>query len=302
MDRATEMAVLVASIEHGGFTAAAERLGLTPSAVSKAVTRLERRLGTKLLARTTRRIALTTEGQTYFDAAKRILADLDDVESTLMARQAEVSGRVRINVGVAFAVYQLAPVLTEFRRRHPDVQLELSISDHIVDVIGSGIDVAIRTGPIGDDRLVGRRFADIRRVICASPDYLAEYGMPRAPEDLTRHTCINVTTVRHFSLWPFRTKAGVVTIDTAGAAMVDNAIGCLALGIAGFGIVRLGDLLLKEAIENGQLVPILTEHHVAETVPLQLVFPPGRQRVPRVAAFLDFIAERFRDSPWQVAI
>lgn len=299
MDRAAEMSVLVASVEAGGFTAAAERLGLTPSAVSKAVTRLEARLGVRLLERTTRRLDLTGEGRAYVEAARRILNEIDDLDAEVMARRTEAKGVVRVNAGVAFAIFQLAGALPELRRRHPDITVELAISDHVVDVIASGTDIAIRTGPVADERLVGRKFAEAHRVIAASPAYLARHGTPRAPDDLARHTCINLTAVRHLSLWPFRTKDGVRTRDTSGAVMVDNAIGALELARAGFGIVRLGDIVLKRALETGELVPILTDVHVSEAVPLHLCYPPGRQRLPRVRAVLDFLEATFRDSPWK---
>jgi DNA-binding transcriptional LysR family regulator len=302
MDRAGAMELVVAVVESGGFTAAGQRLGLTPSAVSKAVTRLEARLGVRLFERTTRRLALTQEGASYVEAARRILAEIDGVEQAVTASRTEARGLVRVNASVAFAVHHLAAALPAFRARWPEVAVDLTVSDARVDPVLAHVDVTIRTGPVGDDRLVGRKFAETNRIIAASPAYLAAHGAPTAPDDLARHACINLTSSRDLALWAFRTPEGVRTIDTTGSILVDNAVTSLALGLAGIGVVRLGDIILGEAIREGRMIPLLVDRHVAAPAPLHLVFLPGRQRLPRVRAFLDFVSETFGASPWRLAL
>jgi len=300
MDRATEMAIVVEVLDKGSFTGAADALGLTPSAVSKAVTRLEARLGVRLLERTTRRVAVTPEGATYAESARRILAEIDQAETAIMEGRGQPSGRLRVNSGTAFLVHQLAGVLPDFLERYPDIRLDLTVSDKIVDLIAEGMDIAIRTGAVGDDRLAARRFAEIRRVICASPAYLERHGIPRTPDDLARHSCINMVSNMQLSLWPFQVEGQTKVIETRGSVNVDNAESVLALGLAGLGIIRLANLVVADAVRAGRLVPLLTDIHVADPVPISLVFPPGRQRLPRVRAFIDFVVEHFKTSPWQI--
>jgi DNA-binding transcriptional LysR family regulator len=293
----SDMAIFVAILEHEGFTAAARTLGLSPSALSKAVTRLEQRLGVRLLERTTRRLAPTPEGAAYADASRRILSDIDETEAALMEGRGHPQGRLRVNASIAFVVHQLAAALPDFCASYPDIRLDFSISDQIIDVVGEGVDVAIRAGAVGDERLGARRFAEIRRVICASPAYLARNGEPRTPQDLPRHSCVNVSSSPHLSLWPFR--QGEV-IETRGPHNVDNAEGVLALGLAGLGVIRLADLVVASAVRDGRLVPILTDFHYSEPAPLSLVFPALRQRLPRVRVFIDFVVDRFKSSPWRI--
>ncbi|HEV2605718.1 MAG TPA: LysR substrate-binding domain-containing protein [Microvirga sp.] len=294
------MAVLVAAVDQGGFAAAADSLGLTASGVSKTVSRLETRLGVRLLERTTRRIAPTPEGAQYIETARRILADIEEAEAALVEGRGRPQGRLRVNSGVAFAVHQLAPALGTFSIRYPDVQLDLQVTDRIVDLAAEGADLAIRTGAVSDERLVARGFGEIRRVICASPNYLESRGTPRGPADLQGHACINMLSSPHLSLWPFRGDGGVHLVETRGPLNVDNAEAALALGLAGQGLIRLGDFVVANAVRDGRLVAVLKECHHVEPVPISLVFPPGRQRLPRMRVFLDFIMERFHASPWRL--
>jgi DNA-binding transcriptional LysR family regulator len=300
MDKARDLEILVASVDRGGFTGAAEALGLTPSAVSKAMTRLEARLGVRLLERTTRRVIPTREGASLVEEGRRILAAIEDAEAAVVEGRGAPRGLVRVASSVAFAIEHLAPALPDFRARHPEVDIDLGVSDRVVDIIGDGFDVGIRTGPPQDDRLVARRFAEIRRVICGAPDYLARHGTPRSPDDLARHVCINISTAPHLSLWPFRGPSGPRLVETRGRVVVDDANAILALGLAGLGLFRLGDFITARAIRSGALVPVLVDQHVSEPVPLHLVHPPGRQRLPKVRVFLDFVAERFGSNAWRV--
>ena len=297
MDRAAEMEILVAAIDRGGLTAAAERLSLTPSAVSKAITRLERRLGVKLLERTTRRIVPTAEGQAFCEAARRIIGAIDEAEAGIMASRGSPRGTLRVTTGVAFGTHLLAPVLSAFTDRYPDVTVELGITDRRVDLIAANLDVGIRTGPISDDRLIGRRFAEVRRVIVASPAYLARRGRPVHPDDLARHVCIVPSNAPGLSLWPFVIDGGIRQCDVRGTVTVDDAASIHALALGGLGIARVADTIVRDSIATGRLVTLFDTDHAAEPVPMHLVFPPGRHRLPKVRAFLDFIMAEFGAPP-----
>lgn len=285
-----EIGLFVQVVERGSFAAAAADSGLTPSALSKAMTRLEDRLGVRLLERTTRRLALTAEGELLLTRGRDILAAVEAAEADVTAARGKPRGRLRVSVGSAFAKHRLTRLIAEFHDRFPDVKLELSITDRRVDVIAEQIDVAIRTGPLTDSSLVTRRIGESRRIICASPAYLARRGTPATPADLQQHDCLVVIGLATLAEWPMRVDDTVKRVVVQGAIASDSADLVLDLAIAGLGIIRLADFVLEEALTSGRLVPLLTEHHADEPVPVSVLMPPGRQALPRVRAFVDFIA------------
>ncbi len=295
------MAVFVRAVERGGFSPAARELGLTPSAVSKLVTRMEARLGVRLLHRTTRRLALTPEGEAFFHRAQRILADIEEAENEVARFRARPRGRLRVNVGTAFGAHQLVPALPAFLARYPEIEVELILTDRVVDLVEEGADVGLRTGQLADSSLVSRKICDLERVICASPEYLARRGRPRVPQDLLRHNCLLMAGAPQFHRWPFRFPEGVRNVEVSGNVSANNAETLVQLATMGLGIIRLVDVTVGEAIARGALEPVLADVHHAEAIPLQAVLPPGRHRSPRVAAFVDFLVERFAGAPWRQA-
>lgn len=295
----TDMAAFVRAVEHGGFSAAARDLGLTPSAVSKLVTRLEARLGVRLLNRTTRRIALTPEGEAYFHRSRRILADIEEAEDEAASFRVRPRGMLRLNVGTVFGMHQLAPALPGFLERYPEMQVELTVTDRVVDLIEEGADLGIRTGTLADSSLVARRICDLERVICAAPGYLAKHGTPAKPGDLRGHNCLRLASLPSLWRWPFDTKEGLETVEVKGNVLADDAETLLHLALAGAGIVRLVDVVVGDAIRDGRLVPVLAKSHHVEPVPLHAVHPQGRHRSPKVAAMVDFLVERFAHAPWR---
>ena len=300
MSEISDLRTFVRVIERGGFAAASHGLGITPSAVSKLVTRLEDRLGVRLLHRTTRRVALTPEGETYHVRARDILAAIDDAEAEVSQAGRQPRGRLRVNCVPAFALHQLMPALPDFVARYPAVQLDFSITDRIVDLLAENADVGIRTGSIGDPSLVSRKIADVRRGLFASPAYLAHRGEPRTPDQLREHECIGLNLTPLTNRWPFHDGGQLRVIDITSHILVDGSEAALRLAIAGGGIVRLADLVVADAIREGHLRPVLTDSHVAEPVPLAAVYPQGRHRMPKVRAFLDFLVARFSHAPWRV--
>lgn len=296
---ATEMEGFVRAVELGGFSAAGRDLGLTPSALSKLVSRLEARLGVRLLNRTTRALTLTAEGESYFTRSQRILADIRDAEAEAVRSRDRPRGLLRMNVGVAFGLHQLARATPLFLERYPEIQLELIVTDRMVDLFKETADLALRTGPLPDSSLIARKICDLQRVICASPTYLARHGIPMTPDDLRDHNCIAINASNKLNQWPFRTAKGRRILPVSGNVIANNAETVLQLGLAGVGIVCLGDNIVGDEIRRGNLIPILTATHWVEPLPLHAVYPQGRHRSPKVGAMLDFLVEQFAGAPWR---
>ena len=293
-----EMLALVRVVELGSFAAAAGALKLTPSGVSKLVSRLEQRLGVRLLHRTTRRLALTTEGELYFSRVRQILADIDEVEAEVARLRAVPKGHLHINISTGLAVHQLAPAVPEFLARYPEIQLQLSVTDRVVDLVSEHADVTIRTGPIVDTSMTALKIAEYDRTICASPSYLKAHGTPLDPADLANHRCIafSVPTARR---WSFKARNGIVHAEITPTVTTDSSDTVLRLALDGAGIVRLGDIMVSEPIRRGLLVPLLTDAHRPEPIVISAVYFAGRHRLPKVRVFLDFLVERFGHAPWR---
>jgi DNA-binding transcriptional LysR family regulator len=280
------------------FSAAAQDLGLTPSAVSKLITRLEDRLGARLLHRTTRRLSLTSEGEHYFARARKILADITEADAEVARSQAAPSGRLRINTSIAFATYQLAPSLPDFMARYPGIAVELSVTDRVVDLVEDDADVTIRAGRIPDTTLSARQIGAFQRVICASPQYLERHGTPHVPLDLSSHACISLAAADTMR-WPFRSPKGIEQVQIIPRLTSDNGDVALRLALSGAGIVRLAELLVGEPIRRAELVPVLTDVHHAEPIALTAIYLAGKHRLPKVRVFLDFLVKKFSHAPWR---
>ena len=285
--------------ERGSFAAAAEDVGLSPSAVSKLMTRLEERLGTRLITRTTRRLALTPEGQTYLQRAREILSAIDAAESEVASSRTSPRGLLRVLVPPIVAVDYLAPVLPLFLVRHPRIAFDFIITNRAVDLIGENVDVALRTGDLCDSSLVARKITDLTRIICASPRYLARHGRPRVPFELALHPCLTISHIPDSSLWRFRVNGQIIPVRVKGPVSADSADVLVRLAIAGVGIVCLGEIAVARPIQEGLLEPLLEETHEPQRYPLWAVTTPGRQRAVKVKAFLDFLIERFARAPWR---
>lgn len=299
MDPATEMRVFVRVVERGSFSAAAEDLAMTPSAVSKLITRLEDRLGIRLLHRTTRRLALTPEGEIYQLRAQEILAAIDEAEAEVARLGTTPRGRLRVNTGTAFALHELVAALPDFIARYPEIELDLSVTDRIVDLLAENADVAIRTGLVTDPSLVVRKIADAERGIFAAPSYLDRRGVPATPADLAHYDAIVVSSVPAVNRWPFRDGDGVRIVEVNNKIVVDDAEVALRLAIAGAGILRVSDMLVGEAVRRGLLVPLFGGISVSEPLPVSAVYPQGRHRMAKVRAFVDFVVDRFKNAPWR---
>jgi len=286
----------VRAIELGAFAGAAKDLGLTPGAVSKLITRLEGRLGIRLVNRTTRKLSLTPEGEIYFQEGRRLIDGVDRLEDEVAAAAGRPRGLVRVNAGFGFGHQKLVPALPDFCDRYPDVKINLSLSDRMVDLHAEQIDIAIRhTGAQADSGLVARKIVATDRVICASPFYLDHFGTPETPADLAGHRVVISSLPHHGHRWPFRNAAGdVEDVEVkAGPVITDNIECAIRLALAGVGMIRVNEMFVADAIADGRLVPLLADSHQADRLTTFAVFPAGAQKVPRVRAFVDFLVERF---------
>ena len=300
IDHASEMAAFVRVVDAKGFSAAAPALGLTPSAVSKLVTRLEARLGVRLLQRTTRALSLTADGEAFYAAARRIVDEIAALETEISDQRETPHGLLRVTTSLAFSTHQLAPRIGEFLARHPAIQLELMPTDRVVDMIEESVDVAIRIGRLPDSSFMARKIGEDVRLVCAAPEYLSTHPGPRRPEDLSRHNCIVSRDRPYLNRWPFRIDGEVREIEVGGRLAVTEGEAQMRLALHGLGIVRLTRLTVADAIKRGELVALLQDYSAEEPVPIHAVYPHRKHLASKVTAFVEFILEKFTPPPWEI--
>lgn len=295
MERSGEMEVFVRVVREGGFSAAARSLDLTPSAVSKLIARLEARLGARLMIRTTRAVALTDEGRTYLAAAERVLQELNAADQAVAG--GTIRGRLAVNASLPFGTRIVAPAIPAFLARHPDLLIDLSFTDDIVNLVAQKADVAFRVGTLPDSALVARKLGQSRRVVCAAPDYLARKGTPLSPHELQHHDCLTFNFRRSREGWPFREKKHDVEIAVTGSLQVNNGETMRQMVLAGAGIARLGLWHVARDIERGTLVPLLEKFNPGDLELINAVYVGGGPIPRRVRAFIDFMVETVAESP-----
>jgi DNA-binding transcriptional LysR family regulator len=294
-NRTGEMLVFVRVVEAGSFSEAARLLFMTPSTVSKLVARLESRLGVRLVERSTRRLSLTAEGQFYYERSQALLAELDDVEQQLAQGGRQTGGIVRVSASVSFGTRAIEPLLPAFWEAYPNIVVDLSLSDEIVDLYLDRTDVAFRIGELRDSNLVARKVGVARRKIVGSPAYLARHGVPRAAADLAHHNCLGFNFRRSTPVWPLREGGRIMDRMIHGSLMANNGETVGRMALAGVGLGRLGDYHVREYIASGALVEVLADSEIADSEDIHALYP-GTQRMPqRVRAFLDFIVPRLQD-------
>ncbi|MBK5479291.1 LysR family transcriptional regulator [Pseudomonas fluorescens] len=286
--RSDELQIFVSVIECGSISAAAEQVGQTPSAVSRTLSRLEAKLDTTLINRTTRRMDLTEEGKYFFEQAKVILAQMEELEERLSSRQKNPAGRLRINAAVPFMLHGIVPYIDEFRRLYPDIQLELNSDDLIIDLLEQSTDIAIRIGVLADSTLHARALGWSPLHILASPEYLKQHGAPATVAELADHTLLGFTQTETLNHWPLRHVEGDRWLIQPGiAASSGETLRHLAL--AGQGICCLSNFMTLEDISAGRLVPVLEAFNTGYRQPIHAVFYRNSQLALRIQCFLDFI-------------
>ena len=298
-DRLLEMRVFKAVVEAGGFSAAARVLGVSQPFVSRTINALENRLGVHLLHRSTRDSRLSTEGERFLALCRTTLEQLDEAEAQIASSRSEPSGDLRVSAPLAFGMDQVVPLLPRFVRAHPKVNLRLSLSDSLVNLIEENIDVAIRMGRLQDSTLIGRKLCDLQRVVVASPQYLAEHGAPDSPDQLQHHNCLMWHGGQeHLNRWPFVIESQRREVAVRGNIGSDNGLTLFQLCVAGVGIMRCAEHLAVPAIRSNALVPLLTHYQGSDDLAITAVHLQDRQRLQRVRAFVDFLVESFRTPPW----
>jgi DNA-binding transcriptional LysR family regulator len=294
VNRFAEMEVFVRAVELGGFSAAARALGMTPSAVSKLVGRLEARLGVRLLNRSTRKLQLTPEGSAFHDRSVRLLADLAEAERGTAANDTP-RGRLSVNANVPFGEAALLPLVPAFLERYPEIALDIVLTDEVIDLIEHRTDVAVRAGPLKSSSLVARKLGATRKAILASPAYLAKRGVPRTPADLASHNCLGFNRTRTLNGWPLLDGGKLVTIPAVGNTQVSDGASLQRLAVAGVGLARLAVFHARDDIDAGRLVPVLEDCNPGDLEEIHAVFLGHGGWLPaRVRAFLDFLVEHVR--------
>ncbi|HEY9233626.1 MULTISPECIES: LysR family transcriptional regulator [Phenylobacterium] len=301
INRSTEMEVFVRVVETGGLSAAARALRLTPSAVSKLMTRLEARLGARLLNRSTRKLQLTPEGAGFYARSVQVLADIEEAEREVLAGAAP-RGRVRVNSVVDLGRNLLLPLVPGFLAQHPDVTLDIVLTDQVVDLLEERADIAVRVGPLRSSNLTARKLGESRTIVVASPDYLARRGTPTRLEDLAGHHQMDFTFARSVRNWPFRNADGeIVYLPGVGGVQVSDGESLRRLAVEGAGLARLSVFSAAADLEAGRLVPVLEEFHPGDKLEVHAVFLGQGGRLPaRVRAVIDYLAANLRLPTWPV--
>lgn len=279
----------------GGFNRAARRLGLSKSVVSRRITRLEADLGARLLNRTRQGVSPTEAGLALMEHGERVLDGLEEAREAVARQTGTAVGRLRLSVPLSFGVRHVAPLLAEVARRHPRLELDVSYSDRLVDVIDERLDMAIRIGVLRDSSLVARRLADVRTVLVASPDYLKRHGRPQSPDDLAGHDCL-IYTGRSDPDWYFQVDRHWVAVRPEGRLRSDSGDAIIQWATAGLGIAQSPAFLIGDAIDKGALEPLLLDYPTPE-YGIYVVRPPGPHVPGKVRLLIDALVDHFSGEP-----
>ncbi|MCS3511081.1 DNA-binding transcriptional LysR family regulator [Pseudomonas grimontii] len=285
-------------VDKGTFVGAADALEMSKAAISRYVSALEERLGARLLHRTTRKLSLTEEGRQFYHQAREVLALMDQAEEAVSSAAPEPSGVLRVNAPVSFGVLHLAPLWGAFMSAHPNVELDISLNDRLVDLVDEGFDAAIRIARMENSSLVGRRLAGTRMCLCASPDYLASHPPLRTLTDLAEHGVIAYTNFATGNEWLFDGPDGRVSVRTRSSVRCNNGDTCRSIALAGGGIALQPSFMVGEDLRTGTLVEILPEYRSIE-LGIYVVYPTRKHLASKVRALISFLTERFAHPEWE---
>ncbi|MFA5683663.1 MAG: LysR family transcriptional regulator [Lysobacteraceae bacterium] len=294
MDRITSMRVFVRAASDGSLSAAARHLGMSPAMATKHVNALEARLGVKLFHRSTRRLTLTEAGSDYLDACLRILPEIDEAEAAAASQRVKASGLLRMNVPLSFGRCFVAPLMPEFCRRHPEVAVELGLSDAELDIIAGSWDLAIRIGRLDDSPLQARRLGDSEMKVCAAPAYLDQRGVPRRVAELVQHNCLGYTLSRTQGRqhWAFGVD-GEVRVPVSGNLMANNGDALLAAALHGQGIIYQPQFIVADALASGELLALDLDKPPVALGGIHVLYPPDRRPPAKVRVMIDYLVEAF---------
>jgi len=291
------LAIFVKVAERRSFVRAASDLGITQSGVSNAISRLEQQLGTRLLARTTRRVSLTEQGAAYFERCRQALGELEEAELVLKDSQLEPSGNLRIDMPVSFGRLKVVPLLGPFQARYPHIKLRVTFPDRYIDLIEEGVDVCMRLGPLHDSSLIARRLSGTGFKVVGSPRYFAKFGKPKRIENLGDHNCLAFTfrETRLARAWRFMQEGVEKSLTPKGNMSFSDGAAVCDAACAGYGLAQLQDYFADPAVAQGKLVSVL-DRFKPKIEPVWLVYPQTRHLTPTVRVFVDFMAAQFRSS------
>lgn len=295
MDQLSAMRAFVRVVQTGSFSAAGRDMKTTQTTISKKVAALEKKLGVKLLTRSSRDHALTPTGSEYFDQCVAILGELDEAEARARSEVASPRGVIRIAAPVAFGRLVIAPLIAEFFTLYPEIKVDLSLNDRHVDLISEGVDVAIRARTLDDSSLVARHLFDNPMMLLASPDYLAQHGVPKKPEDLKEHNCLVFSMLKSINVWRFKQDGQEFSVPVTGNFQSDNGDVLLEVALTGVGLVQLPNWMVNEHVKAGKLVQVM-EDYSGQTLPFNAIYPQNRFIPLKVRCFIDFIKQELSEN------
>lgn len=297
MDRFQEMSVFAAVVDAGSFVGAAQALEMSKPAVSRHVAELEARLGVRLLHRTTRRLSLTEEGEVFHARCRELLDGLDEAEAEITSRTGKAAGQLKVSAPVSFGLLHLAPLWAGFMSRHPDVVLDVTLSDRMVDLVEEGFDAAIRIARLPSSSLVSRRLSSTRLVLCASPRYLKTHGTPRHPSDLAKHTVLAYSLLSSGESWEFDGPDGHVAVKVQPRMRTNSGDTCRAVALQHLGIIIQPSFLVAEELRSGALVEVMPRWRSLE-FGIYAVYPSRKHVPPKVRLLIDYLVSALKKKSW----
>ncbi len=300
MDSFARMRIFTRVVEAGSFSAAGRQLGLAPSSVSRQIAELEDGLRVRLFHRSTRKLTLTEAGETYFERARQIMSAVEEANLAVTQGRAAPSGVLRMTVPASVARLHIAPAVAAFQAQYPAVKVAMSVTDRMVDIVGEGLDIAVRVGRLEDSSLIARKVGEGRRLVCAGPSYLKRSGRPQRPDELSDHACLTFRTHPGTNLWRFGNGKAAIEVRATGPFFTDDGETLVAAACAGLGLILVPEWLVGGEISRGRLVEVLANYSPdPATTPIYAVYPAGPYTAPKVRAFVDFLAGRFsRNYDW----
>ncbi len=296
VDKLNAMAIFVRVVERGSFSAVARELQTSQPTVSKVLRALESELGGKLIARSTRQLSLTDEGQRYYNECRNILAAVETAELSFQSGRESIAGHLRIGSSVSFGRLQIAPRLAQFLRQHPGLDIDLQLNDQNQDLISEGLDVTFRIGELNDSSLIARHIGFTHRVTVAAPAYLQQHGRPQAPQDLSAHNCLQFNLLNSQNLWVYEKAGRRHEVRIKGNAQSNNSEAIREMVLAGLGIALSPVWLFSEDLKAGRVMAILSDY-VAQSLPIHAVSPANRRQSARVKAFVDYMSQALQAAP-----
>jgi DNA-binding transcriptional LysR family regulator len=297
MDRFQEMQTFVAVVDAGSFVGASDALDMSKAAVSRQVAELEGRLGVRLLHRTTRKLSLTEEGEVFYARSRELLGGLSEAESEVTARSGQAVGMLKVSAPVSFGLLHLADLWAGFMAAHPNVALEVTLADRMVDLVEEGFDVAVRVARLPSSSLVSRKLSSTRMVLCATPQYLKEHGRPAHPSELARHLVLAYTLLATGESWAFEGPDGPVAVKVAPRMHSNSGDTCRAVALGHQGIILQPTFLIADDLRSGRLVEVLPQYRSLE-LGIYALYPTRKHVLPKVRLLIDYLAQSFAQKGW----